>query len=49
MNLVLAERGWFAIDGEHSDIIDKLAEQGLETTVTEDIALVEAVQKDLKI
>ena len=44
---VLIRRGWFTIDGEYSEVVDKLAEQDLQTTVAEDIVLVENVQKGL--
>lgn len=40
-------RGWYTVDGQDSDIIDALAQQDLETTVAEDIRLVESVQRGL--
>jgi phenylpropionate dioxygenase-like ring-hydroxylating dioxygenase large terminal subunit len=41
-------RGWYTIDGQPSEIIEKLAVQDRETTVEEDIGLVESVQRGLK-
>ena len=40
-------RGWYTIDGEASDIVQMLAKQDRETTVEEDIRLVESVQRGL--
>lgn len=40
-------RGWYSIDGEESDVIKRLALQDIETTVKEDIGLVESVQRGL--
>ena len=40
-------RGWYAIDGAPSAVVEALAEQDLETTVAEDVALVSAVQRGL--
>ena len=40
-------RGWYTIDGEESEVIRALAEQDRETTVAEDIRLVESVQRGL--
>ncbi|MBT8078180.1 MAG: aromatic ring-hydroxylating dioxygenase subunit alpha [Gammaproteobacteria bacterium] len=40
-------RGWYTVGGEPSDIIDGLAKQDRETTVKEDIVLVESVQRGL--
>ena len=40
-------RGWYSIDGADSQIIRDLARQDLETTVAEDIRLVESVQKGM--
>ncbi|MEM9141193.1 MAG: SRPBCC family protein, partial [Pseudomonadota bacterium] len=40
-------RGWFTRGGEDSDVMRKLAVQDRETTVEEDIVLVESVQKGL--
>ena len=45
---VVVWRGWFNIDGEASDVMKDLAKQDRETTVEEDIGLVESVQKGLK-
>lgn len=41
-------RGWFTEGGEESDVIRGLAVQDRETTVEEDIRLVESVQRGLK-
>ncbi len=40
-------RGWYTIDGEESDVIRTLATQDRDTTVAEDIRLVESVQRGL--
>ena len=40
-------RGWFTEGGEESDVIRGLAVQDLETTVAEDVTLVESVQRGL--
>ena len=45
---VVVWRGWFNIDSEASDVMKDLAKQDRETTVEEDIGLVESVQKGLK-
>lgn len=45
---VVVWRGWYTIDGAESDVIRKLAVQDRETTVKEDIGLVESVQRGLK-
>ncbi len=41
-------RGWYTVGGEDSDVIRLLAVQDRETTVEEDIGLVESVQRGLK-
>lgn len=41
-------RGWYTPEGEESEVIRKLAVQDRETTVEEDIRLVESVQRGLK-
>lgn len=41
-------RGWFSINGEFDEVIDKLAVQDRATTVAEDIRLVESVGRGLK-
>lgn len=41
-------RGWYTIDGEPSAVIDQLARQDRETTVEEDIGLVESVQRGMQ-
>ncbi len=41
-------RGWYTEGGEESEVIRKLAIQDRETTVEEDITLVESVQRGLK-
>ena len=45
---VVVWRGWYSIDGAPSQIMADLAKQDRETTVEEDIGLVESVQKGLK-
>ena len=45
---VVVWRGWYSVDGEPRDLIDNLAQQDLDTTVAEDIHLVESVQRGLK-
>ncbi len=40
-------RGWYSVDGEESDVVRSLARQDRETTVEEDIRLVESVQRGL--
>ncbi|MGI9297567.1 MAG: aromatic ring-hydroxylating oxygenase subunit alpha [Gammaproteobacteria bacterium] len=44
---VVVWRGWYTPGGEESEIIDALAKQDRETTVAEDILLVESVQRGL--
>ena len=41
-------RQWFSVDGAESDTLHRLAEQDLDTTVAEDIRLVESVQRGLE-
>jgi len=45
---VVLWRGWFTVDGKDADVVHKLAVQDRETTVEEDIHLVESVQQGLK-
>ena len=45
---VVVWRGWYTIDGAKSDVVSKLAVQDRETTVEEDIHLVESVQRGLQ-
>lgn len=40
-------RGWYSIGGEPSEIIERLADQDRDTTLAEDISLVESVQRGL--
>jgi len=40
-------RGWYTVDGSDADVIRKLAVQDRDTTVKEDIQLVESVQQGL--
>ena len=40
-------RGWYTVDGEESDVIRALAQQDLDTTVAEDVVLVESVQRGM--
>ena len=44
---VVVWRGWFTIDGADSEVIRKLAIQDRETTVEEDVRLVESVQRGM--
>ncbi|MGI9385926.1 MAG: aromatic ring-hydroxylating oxygenase subunit alpha [Methyloligellaceae bacterium] len=48
VNHVVVWRGWYTVDGVESDVIRKLAVQDRQTTVEEDIHLVESVQRGLK-
>lgn len=48
VNEVVVWRGWYTIDGEESDVVRKLAIQDRETTVEEDIHLVESVQRGMR-
>ena len=43
----LAVRGWYSVDGAPSPIIEELAEQDRDTTLAEDVCLVESVQRGL--
>ncbi len=45
---VTVTRGWYSATGECSDALSKLIRQDLETTVAEDIGLVESVQRGLE-
>jgi len=40
-------RGWYNVDGARSEVVARLAQQDLSTTVTEDIRLVNSVQQGL--
>ena len=40
-------RGWYSVNGEASEVVRQLAAQDRETTVEEDIRLVESVQRGL--
>ena len=44
---VVIWRGWYSIDGVESAVVRQLAAQDRETTVAEDIGLVESVQRGL--
>lgn len=44
---VLLWRGWYSVDGSDKDMLHNLAIQDRETTVEEDIGLVESVQRGL--
>lgn len=44
---VVLYRGWYSIDGSDADMLHKLAVQDRETTVEEDVHLVESVQRGL--
>ena len=48
VDIVKVVRGWFTPEGQPSDVIKQLAIQDLETTVKEDIHLVESVSRGLK-
>ncbi len=41
-------RGWHTVGGAESEVIRKLARQDLETTVAEDVRLIESVQRGLR-
>jgi len=41
-------RGWYTVGGKPSGIVNGLAQQDRETTVAEDISLVESVQQGLQ-
>ena len=45
---VVIWRGWYSVGGEENDIVRQMAVQDRETTVAEDIGLVESVQRGLK-
>ena len=45
---VVVVRGWYTPDGRTSDVINNLAQQDRDTTVAEDIKLVESVSRGLK-
>jgi len=44
---VVVWRGWYSVDGAENDVVRQLAVQDRETTVAEDITLVESVQRGL--
>jgi len=45
---VVVYRGWFSIDGAENETVRKMAIQDRQTTVEEDIRLVESVQRGLR-
>lgn len=45
---VVVWRGWYSVSGAENDIVRQMAVQDRETTVAEDIDLVESVQRGLK-
>ena len=45
---VVVWRGWYSVGGAENDIVRQMAVQDRETTVAEDIGLVESVQRGLK-
>ena len=45
---VVVWRGWYSVGGTENDIVRQMAVQDRETTVAEDIGLVESVQRGLK-
>ena len=44
---IILWRGWYSIDGTESDVVRNLAKQDRDTTVEEDIHLVESVQRGM--
>ena len=44
---VVVWRGWYSVDGAESEVVRQLARQDRDTTVAEDIGLVESVQRGL--
>lgn len=44
----LVQRAWYSVDGAESETLSKLAAQDRDTTVAEDIRLVESVQRGLE-
>lgn len=44
---VVVWRGWYSVDGAEDEKVRRLAKQDRETTVEEDIHLVESVQRGL--
>lgn len=47
IDTVTIYRGWYTVDGYESEEVEKLAQQDLNTTVAEDVSLVESVQRGL--
>ena len=45
---VVVWRGWYSVEGAENEIVRQMAVQDRETTVAEDIGLVESVQRGLK-
>ena len=45
---VTVHRGWYTAEGVREDVIEQLAQQDLDTTVAEDVRLVNSVQRGLK-
>ena len=45
---VTVHRGWYTAGGVREDIVERLARQDLETTVAEDVRLVNSVQRGLR-
>ena len=45
---VTVHRGWYTAQGVREDVIEALAQQDLDTTVAEDVRLVNSVQRGLK-
>ena len=43
----IVNRGWYTVGGHESQVIEKLAQQDFDTTLSEDIRLVESVQRGL--
>ena len=40
-------RGWYTLDGKRDEVVNQLAQLDLDTTLAEDIRLVESVQRGL--
>ena len=45
---VTVHRGWYTAGGVREEVVEKLAQQDLDTTVAEDVRLVNSVQRGLK-
>ena len=45
---VTVHRGWYTAEGVREEVVERLAQQDLDTTVAEDVRLVNSVQRGLK-